>query len=402
MRFFQKRRAVIDIEERGSESISHHVNDDNSNGSEVGAFQKDPFPPFSHDEYRYMDINMNMMNMNLIDKTTAIEDEYPKNKQSIGELVRKLNCSASKKYDDEDIHQKFGGEGEARGVADYLPKQIISPRGSVSPSRRNDALSDITRPVLITVKDGDVNQPDPLSDHNNIDNSNNMSELKSTFIVGELPTPATPVNMGSFSPFRLGMSARKRHHNATKYFINRAKDSNENRSGGWQWQNKSPTSSKVGLYATADRQDADAIREAQETARRERWRRGLEMEKRMFKNTTATITTGCDRDGDDHSYTDSLTQGSHTTVSSNTGYETGDFSSSVGDWTDATDDSGVARYNETSTGTGHCTSSQHVVESVAEDFGIFANLLLSDGYACFGTAAAITRETVAGCKSDNL
>ena len=96
---------------------------------------------------------------------------------------------------------------------------------------------------------------------------------------------------------------------------------------------------------------------------------------------------------DDNSI-DSTTTGSYTTGTSTTGYD-----SSLDDWTDATEESDLAPryYHQTSNG-AQCTSAQ--LHSVAEDFGIIAKMLLSDGYACLGTAAQITKETVGECKGD--
>jgi len=374
MRFFHKRRAFIDIDERGSEQVDHN-NADQYYGVKGGAFGKGVLPPCSYEEY--VD--------NRINEHTSDGNEYAKNKQSIGKLARKLNCSASKKHDF-DFEQRLadGVETEYWGEKNFGINQF-SRWKSASPLFIIDTSSEITRPVLITVKNGDMHEPPPLCNDDN-KRINHTMELKSSFVVGEFPER---VRMGTSSSFRLGMSARKRHHNATKYFKNRSEDNNDKtRCGGGRHNNIFPN------------RDIDARRAVQEAARRERWKRGLEMEKRMFKN--ATTTTGRDKYTDDSSSTDSLTLGSHTTRTSVTGYDTGEDSSSIDDWTDATDDSRLApiyhhRYHQTSSG-GHCSSSKQVVESVTEDFGIFAKLLLSDGYACLGTAAEITKETVGGCK----
>ena len=378
MRFFHKRRAFIDIDERGSEQVDHN-NVDQYYGVKGGAFGKEVLPPCSYEEYVNSRVN----------EHTAYDNEYAKNKQSMGKLARKLNCSASKKHDC-DFEQRLadGVETEYWGEKNFGINQC-SRWKSASPLYRIDASSEITRPVLITVKNGDMHEPLPLcyDDNKNFDHT---MELKSSFIVGEFPEP---LRMGTSTSLRLGMSARKRHHNTTKYFKNRSEDNNDKtRCGGGRHNNPFPN------------RDIDARRVSQEAARRERWKRGLEMEKRTFKN--ATTTTGRDKYTDDSSSTDSLTLGSHTTRTSVTGYDTGEDSSSIDDWTDATDDSRLApkyyhRYHQTFSG-GHCTSSKQVVESVAEDFGIFAKLLLSDGYACFGTAAEITKETVGSCKGGKM
>jgi len=373
MRFFQKRKAAVDIV---SESIPqlYGKSGDHYYGDLDHSVEKTPFPRCAYEE--------NAKAHSTIGKITGNENEYSENKQSIGKLVRKLNCSSSKKivYDSD---QHFVGRDESgySGEADFVHG---SQWKCASTPLRIERSSEITRSVLITVKNGEANEHVPLYNENG-KNSILDTEMKNSFIVSQI---SKPVKMGSSSSFRLGMSARKRHHNATKYFKHLSANNRTRNGGGWHDCNAS------------EQQDIDAKRAAQEAARRERWKRGLEMEKRMFKNASTSVVR--DRDGCDSSSTDSLTIGSHTTGTSITGYDTAEDSSSTDDWTDTTDESRLApnyhrHYGQTSSG-GHCADSQEIVESVAEDFGIIAKLLLSDGYACFGTAAAITKETVGSCR----
>ena len=109
MRFFQK-RSVVDIGE-------------NKSGSKWHA------PYASQRKYPLSNYNITMNDNNDDDDeqqqqqqhefiTPTIEVEYPKNRQSLSELVRKLNCSASKQSnnnnnnddddddDDDHHHQK--------------------------------------------------------------------------------------------------------------------------------------------------------------------------------------------------------------------------------------------------------------------------------------------------------
>mmetsp|Transcript_25205 Transcript_25205/g.52372 ORF Transcript_25205/g.52372 Transcript_25205/m.52372 type:complete len:266 (+) Transcript_25205:309-1106(+) len=106
---------------------------------------------------------------------------------------------------------------------------------------------------------------------------------------------------------------------------------------------------------------------------------------------------------DDISWAESWTQGSNTTGTSTTGE-----SSSGDDWTNSTDDSRMfyCNHNRNSqqygrkswhNSNGRCMTNEQMMRSVAEDVGVFAGLLFSDGVACLGTAAAITKETVADC-----
>lgn len=321
------------------------------------------------------------------------DNDYPNNnKQSIGQMVRKLNCSSSKKHDRYNYDDQRRLTNSRRG--EYNKNDHWDDANSTLPIAHNNSqqwkdseshpplrtvvLPESKRPVLITVKnrDLDVNQPvDPPKD--------------SSFIVEDLSTPS---KMCTSTSFRLGMSARKRQHNAaTKYFQKlSSKDSDKSRSGDAWPNNKNSNKNKHNNVPVHP--DTDAKR----AARRERWKRGLEMERRNNKNTRTT-TSGRDKYGDDSS-DDSLTIGSQTTGTTTTGYDTGEDSSSTDDWTNATDESRLAPIYHRYNAGGHCTSGQYVTENVVEDFSIFAQLILSDGYACFGTAADITKETVGGCK----
>jgi hypothetical protein len=321
------------------------------------------------------------------------DNEYPKNnKQSIGQLVRKLNCSSSKKHDrnhhEDQRRLRNNRRGECTSDHYWDDANSTLPIGHNNSQQWKDSVSHpplrtvvlpeiIKRPVLITVKNGDLDVNKPVD-----------SPKDSSFIVEDLSTPS---KMCTSSSFRLGMSARKRQHNAaTKYF---QKLSTKDSGDAWpnNWNSNKNKHSNVPVHP-----DIDAKRVAKEAARRERWKRGLEMERRNNKNTR-TATSRRDKNGDDSS-DDSLTIGSQTTGTTTTGYDTGEDSSSTDDWTNATDESRLApKYHRYKAG-GHCTSGQYVTENVVEDFGIFAQLILSDGYACFGTAADITKETVVGCK----
>jgi len=250
----------------------------------------------------------------------------------------------------------------------------------------------ITRKVLITVNNGKENDPVPaIDDHNNNygykhHRSRSMGNPESTFVVGELEKPP---KMCTSSSFRLGMSARKRHLNNTRYFKHHNDD-------GWSHNGN----------AVDDDQDIDRKRAAQEAARRERWKRGIEMEKRMYKNSKERNSGRYNHKDDDS--TDSFTQGSHTTGTSMTGYDTTEDSSSTDDWTDATEEESRLVHNKhyyhrnhrRHSSSGQCSNGK-LTESLGEDLGIFAQLILSDGYACLGTAAEITKETVVGCRDGN-
>ena len=375
MRFFPKRKSAIEIDELGSGSIPN-LHDNKlalDNGRQGRVVNGDTFPSYANEEDANIDHE--------VGKSTSREYESPKNKQSIGELVRRLNCTSSKKDSfNSDEHFTVGGEIGYSHETDFAKNYDDQPKSTLGPSRI-DTSSEITRPVLITVKNGATNYHFPPCS----ENEKNL-EMKNRFIVGQL---SKPITMNNSPSFRFGMSSRKRNINATKYFKNPSSKDNTTRDGV-EWHNNS----------FSNQRNINEKRAAQEAARRERWKRGLEMENRMFKNSSTTRRRG--GDGYDSSSTESRTIGSHTTGTSTTGYDTAEDSISTNDWTDVTDESRFTpkyhrRYRRNSSD-GPCADSHEIVESVAEDFGIIAQLLLSDGYACFGTAAAITRETVGGCR----
>ena len=421
MRFFQK-RSVVDIGE-------------NKSGSKWHA------PYASQRKYPLSDYNITM-NDNIDDddeqqqqQHESIEMEYSKNRQSLSELVQKLNCSASKQSnnnnnnnDDDDndeiLQQSFsvvgGGRRDTKCRSDsYLPNQSVSSRSQHQQHQQQQqqqhqqkwdpsssqisiggfggsSSNNITRPVLITVKDGgSVDEPSsdaatsPLKDHTN---TMPVLELTSRFIVDDLHQQQQQQQQQQKSSLSVNVSNKT--------------DNNRNSSSSKPFR-------KVGMSARkrdSKNESSFVTPNKLEIARKERWRRGIEveMEKRLTKekgNTNKTRSTsrsrstvagegggatinGGDKDDNSSIYADSNTQGSQTTGN------TTDFSS-IGDsiWTDATDETGMGRCRR-----GHCSSNQHVAESVAEDFGTFAKLLLNDGYACFETAADITRETVGGMK----
>lgn len=388
MKLFQKRRDAIDIDERDSDVGSNHV----FHGIEGRPFDRDGLPQYSTS-------NDYANGGNWISKRPSNGMEYGKNRQSIGGLVRKLNCASSKNHD-YGLYRHLavrGGETDEFGEVN----SIASPSGTnnsllktTAPILGKEAKSEITRPVLITVKNGDVNEQFPLSDDSDRDFYQD-TELRSSFVVGEFPPPS---KMCTSASFRLGMSARKRCQNASKYFKHKDRDRDNDRN----WSDSGGSSKNRNFHYD---QEIEQRRSAQEEARRERWKRGLEMENRMYKNSKswAKPSSGREKHGDESSSTDSHTLGSHTTGTSITGYDTSEDSSSIDDWTYATDESPTKHhYYHRNYPHGHCTNGQQVVASVAEDFGIFAKLILSDGVACFGTAAEITKETVGSCKGEEI
>eukprot|EP00536_Pseudo-nitzschia_multiseries_P007678 jgi/Psemu1/305134/fgenesh1_kg.183_\ len=189
------------------------------------------------------------------------------------------------------------------------------------------------------------------------------------------------------SSFRLGLSARKRQHNEKESNRDGGGD-NRTESSGYHDRNKNKNSSNTTT------KDTNKGRSAQDLARRQRWKRGLEME--LFRNSSIVSKRYNDknRESDDSSWSDTT----------GTSYDdTTENSSSVDDWTiGSTDESRVSpRRRRSSTG-GECFQNEKLVRSLAKDVGIIASFFMADGYACLGTAAAITKETVASCRENGF
>jgi hypothetical protein len=449
------------------------------------------------------------------------------------QLLRKLNCGASKKDVREQLQAQQEFEIQALSFASSSPRRgfgaatTVKPeppvvlnnwqkeqrrsswgvnliKGNINKSQRQQ--SDITRPVLITVNDGDFashgggsasvvssgsgsSNSSSSGSSSSSPNSSNNNDNKNRFVVGELPrdhpsvaTKKTPSS--SSSPFRIGFSVRNwqqrgsmtpskssrgstsavgvgadsggatnddgHHHQSSHYHNNINSFSTRNRNsirasahGNEDLYRNSFHNSNTTTTTNGSRRDMmDNVRTAQEIARKERWRRGIELEKKMRKErgTSSSINnhiggpimsamagssygqcTGAADDGGLYEETDNLTaDGSHTTGTGTRGTGrsgggggggggsyNGDHSrSSAGSTTEATDTdesdeywNNGARLLGKTKGSHSYQPTQRLFVSVAEDLRIVAKMILADGTACVGTAADITSETVAGCKS---
>lgn len=386
MRLFQKRigetRAEVGLKDRGER---HHNYDDprlgrkRSNRTDNAA--TNPGKQHWHPKHRGND-------QYYIMTPFSIEVDDYKKKESFTELVRKLNCAAPKK-EEIDVQQQLY---RARTETIILPRQKRTQPWvpHVVPLRKGRSLSDITRPVIVTVKDGEVEERAPFDEHK-------MAELKSSFIIGEMPT-----KVGSGHPFHVGMSARHTHYDKLKNINSSRRIDNQNTSNYGVGREGSRNRS---IRVSGPK--PDSIRTASEIARRERWRRGLEMEQRMWKEGHGNADD--EDDGDGSTLSDYRTQGSHTTGRSGEYSSVGPDTLTTATDTDDSTDSDDVRYRQGGkVPSGHFgvasppSCREYAVKGVAEDIGIVAGLLLSDGGACLGVAAAITRETVANCREGKI
>jgi hypothetical protein len=377
MRFFQKRKEESDVEVRGSGDDYTQYGD-----RHPGGLTHQKKAPSYADENRHPGHRGNGQPVaQTSERTVSIDVEDPKKKLSFAELVRKLNCAAASVKDDAmDVQQRYIVGVETSAAP---PKRTSSWGG---PLRKSRSKSDIMRPVLITVNDGEYEEHAPQDEYR-------MAEMKSSFIIGEMPPSVRTV-----SPFKIGMSARKVHSERSNNGNGRdAKNNNNNNFRVWNYG---------GAKSNLAVRDTDAIRTAQEIARKERWRRGMEMEQRAGRYSRGSRDDQID--GNDSIVSaDQRTEGSYNTRN------TGEYSSvgpdtltTVTDNTDESYDSDTGHLRRPFPGQyggmGTPSCRQYAVQGVAEDLGIVARLLLSDGSACFSIASAITSETVANCRDGRL
>ncbi|KAG7346419.1 hypothetical protein IV203_005487 [Nitzschia inconspicua] len=345
-------------------------------------------------------------------------------KRSIAELAKMLNCAASKAKEEVII----GGErcyivgGHVRDGKSWVLKRSSSWGGGLSKDRHLPSESDITRPVLITVKDGDLR----ASVAKNITSRNLSENAQAMRAINNSLDPHVPALKTKSSPFLFGASARNRPSEKISVVDNSNNDQksspirHDNKKGKVQNEVSGPTVRSVNSFFP----NQEFLNMAHDISRRERWKRGLELEKKSKDSNRSTLSgasgTGI-TDGEDSVVAEDRTNFTHSTGCTSY-YSEEDFSSLGGYSTEGTetgdDDSRYFNSKRGCSGRGgfrsplqlkypsitggqQCSSSQHVIRGISEDFGIIASFFLADGAACLGTAAAITRETVVGgCKPD--
>jgi hypothetical protein len=279
-------------------------------------------------------------------------------------LLKKLNCGASSKhdqynnnYDDDDDDAFHGGYP---GFSHYRPEVV-------TPSRNNGNRNDSVRPVLITVKDGDTKYQRSTNE------PRQTLEFKSTFLVGpggETPEArrVTPRKSSRKDPKRCVVDPRRKSPERRR----RSKSGNR-------------TSFK-------DQQEEKQV--VGEEKRKNRWRKGVQ--------------TGWKDDGDLES---KMTYGEESTNADTTCYSGSYEGDSYGSSNESSrnssklsDGRGQRRRRSKSRNSRNrrsksLTNNKSVFNSVAEDLGVVAKMLFSDGTACFSSAAEITRETIVSCKT---
>ncbi|KAL3904624.1 MAG: hypothetical protein SGILL_009993 [Bacillariaceae sp.] len=368
------------------------------------------------------------------------------NKKSIGDLAKRLNCAGAKVKDEE-----MFAEGEHSilvgvGKGAHVPGMKLSSSWGGALRRNNDPHHfdpNITRPVLITVKDGHLpmgaQKQQKASSPLRSKHAAAMAEMERTFSaawkssLSQRASPQRAATQNAPSPpkssaFKFGSSVRSKKERVS--FQNPPSpqsvadpiDASGNRLHLTITTNDGMGQPMLNEKALPPYQTA----KEKEAARKERWKKGLEMEKQRKTKTPSpqegkSAFSGAEEDSlfeDTTHFTNATGDSSYlsTDLGSDGSYSSGTDGTETDDsGTDFTDGSSKyhrrqqrssrnrnvlkspPRYDPSN---AQCSSKQQIMGGIAEDFGIIASMLWSDGSACIGTAAAITKETVTGCRDE--
>jgi hypothetical protein len=281
-------------------------------------------------------------------------------KKGVVTLLKKLNCATSKKQLELDNMEGMQFVQSAR-----QKDASKAPWGSIF--KEAHPATDITRPVLITVKDGEIAYAAP-------NHESRTHEMKSSYLVGKTP----PRDKSRFRVSILGSQKQPVAVSSSR-------------------GTRRPLVQPPSLGMSKDMND---MMTAQEVARKMRWRKGVEkgwkddadipsllsdQEDQSTVDGGRSVQTGYDTVGTGHTnqsgYTTDITEGSD---------DSDDISSKPPGGYRKSPPRRRARLSH----------NKSLLAGVAEDLGIIAGLLLSDGNACFSGAAAITQETVTSCHTE--
>mmetsp|Transcript_13756 Transcript_13756/g.33314 ORF Transcript_13756/g.33314 Transcript_13756/m.33314 type:complete len:359 (-) Transcript_13756:221-1297(-) len=314
-------------------------------------------------------------------------DEGPPTKKGL-HVLKKLNCGSAMNKDRHEDNQYPGFNPQHTYRPTYVTPPVVqeshgrehtnqqsSPR-KFNKNHRRDTPS--VRPVLITVNDGD------LGDQHTPNQPQQNAEFKSTFLVGAGGIMEDPRMNMNRPPRTVTPEKEERKPKSCVMTPRRLQGSDpfegENGNRNCLVPNRKGPQNDQG-------KEMDEMEELQRIARKNRWKRGVE---RSWKD-----------DGDFAS-------------ASGFGEESTAFSSYL------TNESDYDSYTEGSLGssqwTGYTPRSakdqrgqrrsrslgrrRNVFDSVAEDLGVVASMLLSDGTSCISGAVDITRETIVSCKQN--
>ncbi|CAJ1966925.1 unnamed protein product [Cylindrotheca closterium] len=307
-------------------------------------------------------------------------------------VLKKLNCGAAMNKDRyEDNH--YPGFNPQHT---YRPTYVTPPVVQESSSHRKEhtqqsALRKINknrkdtsaavRPVLITVNDGDLGEQE-----HTFNQPQQKLEFKSTFLVGPGGTTEDPMNR---PPRNVTPEKEERKPKACVMTPRRLQGSDASFEGENANRNRLVPKSPHQHMASREMEDMEELQKNK--ARKTRWKRGME---RSWKDDSDLVSASAFGE-------------ESTAFSSYLTYDESDYDSytegSLGSsqWTGYTgrstkDNRGGRRSKSLS----RRRARGGVFESVAEDLGVMASMLLSDGTSCISGAVDITRETIVSCKQN--
>ncbi|KAL3943851.1 MAG: hypothetical protein SGBAC_002102 [Bacillariaceae sp.] len=311
------------------------------------------------------------------------------NKKGSLHVLKKLNCGAAvnnkDRYED---NQYPGFNPQTTYRPTYVTPPVVQESSHCSREQtqqstprklfnknRNDTRAAV-RPVLITVNDGDLGEQ-----HNHTPNQpQQTAEFKSTFLVGPGGTTEDPMNRRparTVTPEKQGGRKPKACVMTPRRLQGSDALMNED--------NRNCMVPRKG--ARHDKaKDMEDLEELQRIARKNRWKRGVE---RRWKDD-GDLASASAFGEESTAFSSYLTYDESEDYDS---YTTGSMGSSQ--WTGYTGPSTKRQSRSKSLSRKRGGS---VFDNVAEDLGIMAKMLLSDGTSCISGAVDITRETIVSCK----
>lgn len=321
----------------------------------------------------------------------TIDDNDKQAKGGVGAQLRKLNCAGSKKHH----------------TTSTLENMMYVPSAR-NKGRKVDEGDRITRPVLVTVKDGDMPYVTPAT------NESGTIELKNSFVIGkrapqqQAPHRSSPQRSSPqrSSPQR---SSPPQRFSPPRPDAHRYTTTTSFAPPGCNPALLAPSSRKDTRSAPRRSKDMHDFVSTQERERRQdRWKKGIQ---KSWKEEGDFPSLVSGEDSTAYGGGQSVMTGFDTVGTGRSGY-TG-YSTSATE-SDDSEDSPKSRHNRyrppnrpRSSIRKQGSSRPKKVQSlkrnnndgslwagVAEDLGIVAGMLLSDGSACFSGAAAIAQESI--------
>ena len=263
------------------------------------------------------------------------------------------------------------------------------------------------RPVVITVKDGEM-----PSRRGSTNEPTETLEFKSTFLVGQSARrPTSPPRVRKVTPekkIRFEKQTRCKSPERRSKSPDRKSKSRFVPSSPLRRQNNFFTERQYTPRQQQQQQqqkdyspskhspnrrsmEMDDIKTEKERERRNRWFKGVVRSWKddadlatAFGEESTYATNSCYTDSDGYSYSDDDTYS----------YESSRLGGRGG--------GGRSRHQRHNSYSSSRDLSEPIFSSVAQDLGVVAQMILSDGAACITSAAEITKESIANCRTQDM